>query len=34
MSVSRHLIVVSALAAALAVSASAGDVRISIPKRT
>jgi len=34
MSVSRHLIVVSALAAALAASASAGDVRISIPKRT
>src|SRR5215471_12666057 len=34
MSVSRHLIVVSALAVALTVSASAGDVRVSIPKRT
>ena len=34
MSVFRHLIVVSALAVALALSASAGDVRVSIPKHT
>jgi Flp pilus assembly protein TadD len=34
MSVSRNLIVVSALAVVLTASASAGDVRISIPKRT
>ena len=34
MSVSRNLIVVSALLLALCGSASAGDVRISIPKRT